>query len=382
MHTPILPSRLRGALLSHATIDALGAPVEFKPRHSFPLHITMTINENFCLPPGCFTDDTSMALCLAHSLLDNGPADYADQAKRYIRWWRTGYCSSTGSCFDIGMGTMGALGVWEGVLGVVDGVLGLEDGNEEGMRERRKKEREGLKQIEKGWSDELDCGNGTLMRVLPVALMYEGVEAERVAVQVGRVTHPHERCGLCCALFVRCVGMALKGLGKIEIAEAVGAFVEEARGTEGLEGVFVQRFGGYKGVENWEARQESDISSSGYVLDSLEAALWAFFTTSSLREGAIKVVNLGDDADTVGAIYGGLAGAFYGSEAIPQEWLGEMKGLAMVNEVAEKIVAFRTAPVRGFTQSRATARHMSDLERYRMYGEPMTPKELIWTLKK
>ncbi|KPI43138.1 ADP-ribosyl-[dinitrogen ] glycohydrolase [Cyphellophora attinorum] len=317
---PSLASRLRGALYAHATLDALGAPLEFQWRGSFPLLTTMQPNSNFNLPAGCFTDDTSMALCLAHSLLSTDAYYVEDQARRYIRWWREGYCSSVGRCFDIGMGTAGTLRAWEGAL-------------EEGRSSE-----EVLEVIGKRWGGERFCGNGSLMRVLPVALLgFEGeaVEMERVAEATSRVTHPHVRCLLCCRLFVRLVGMALEGKRKEEMAAAVGDFVWEVKNSDDA---FVKRFVEYGGLADWSNKSEDEISSSGYVLDSLEAALWAFFTTDTLREGAIKVVNLGDDADTVGAIHGGLAGVFYGEEAIPAEWLSEMKGFEMVREVADKIV--------------------------------------------
>ena len=101
---------------------------------------------------------------------------------------------------------------------------------------------------------------------------------------------------------------------------------------------FIERFRPYNDLADFEAKAVEDISSSGYVVHSLEAALWAFFTTETFREGAIKVVNLGDDADTVGAIYGGLAGAFYGDEEVPEEWLRDMKRMDLVEEVVRGVV--------------------------------------------
>lgn len=318
-----LPARIRGALLGLAVTDALGAPVEFQVRDTFPLVTTMQPNHNFGLPAGCFTDDTSMALCLAYSLLENGKDDNADQARRYIKWWREGWMSSVGRCFDVGVGTVGALKRWERLL-------------EEGKGVERC-----LEVIEEGWGGERCCGNGGLMRCLPVALLFGRDEVEGVVVGMSRVTHPHRRCLLAVRLYVRLVVGVLEGWGMEEVARAVGVFVEEGKGEERVDGEFARRFEGYKTLEKWKSKGEGEISSSGYVLDSLEAALWAFFTTGSFREGTIKVVNLGDDADTVGAIFGGLAGAYYGEEAIPEDWLKEMKRLDLVEDVAQQIVKRR-----------------------------------------
>lgn len=318
-------SRIRGAFLAHATLDALGGPVEFRSRGSFPLVTEMLPNDNFSLPAGCFTDDTSMALCLAQSLLENGPKDLADQAKRYLRWWRKGENSSVGKCFDIGLSTSGALARWEKLLGRGEGEADI------------------MRVVRKDWGKDVFCGNGSLMRVLPVALLYEeGQVAEEVAKWSSRITHPHERCVLSCVLFVRLVGLALEGKSKQELVGAVAAFVDKVKGDGDVDKTFVERFEGYRSMEDWEKRQETQISSSGYVIDSLEAALWAFFTTSTLREGGMKAVNLGDDADTVGAIHGGLAGAFYGEDAIPEEWLAKMmKKISLVAESADRILEVR-----------------------------------------
>jgi ADP-ribosyl-[dinitrogen reductase] hydrolase len=332
--SPSLPSRIRGALFGLAVTDALGAPVEFAARGTFPLVTSMLENRNFnvylngaytTIPAGSFTDDTSMALCLAHSFLDcAGENDSVDQARKYLRWLREGWMSSVGVCFDVGVSTRGALKMWEGLLGECDG-----------LEERERRER--IREIERKFEGEGRCGNGSLMRCLPCGLMVgEEEKAVELARSSSKTTHGHERCVDACEGYVRLVVAALEGREKKELAGDFGRWVDE-----GVEGVLGERLKGYKSVGDWKAREEREIWSSGYVVDSFEAALWAFFGTESFKEGAIRVVNLGDDADTVGAIYGGLAGAYYGVEEIPSEWMEKMRGTGIVEDVVQRILKHR-----------------------------------------
>lgn len=337
---PTLASRIRGALYGLATVDALGAPVEFHKRGTFDHVTSMRPNPNFGLPAGHFTDDTSMALCLAHSLLEHGPfTNPVDQARKYIRWKREGWMSSTDRCFDIGVSTSEVLAAWEEMLGDGDNDRGVNEAMQEVLSQR--------------FGDEERCGNGSLMRVLPVALLFAGEpsgsergQSTGPAMGSSRVTHPAYRCSLCCMAYVDLVGMALVGKGKQEMVEHILALLATLRdivegSLVGIDAPFHERLGVYKTVEDFVTKPEAEIRSSGYVLDSLEAALWAFFSTTSFRDGAIKVVNLGDDADTVGAIYGGLAGAYYGFDEIPKEWLEQMKKMELVEEVVEQIIKIR-----------------------------------------
>jgi ADP-ribosyl-[dinitrogen reductase] hydrolase len=314
-------------VLGLAVTDSLGAPVEFRARHSFAPVTRLLPNPNFGgLPAGCFTDDTSMALCLAASLVDcrgRGGDPVVDQVQRYVRWWQDGYMSSTGACFDIGVSTQGTLATWVRVVEEGGGGWGAE-----GSRRREEVGGRGLHEVEERFGGERFCGNGSLMRVLPVGLVYwkQGVaRAVEMAVQSSRATHPHPRCGEACAVYTRAVVAVLQGKGKEGLVQEVNAAVED----EVLRG----RLARYRTLGDWVRMAEESILSTGYVVDSLEAALWAFFSTGSFEEGALRVVNLGDDADTVGAIYGGLAGAYYGVEAIPEEWVMGLRRREVVEEV-------------------------------------------------
>jgi len=351
---PSIESRIRGSFLGLAVCDALGAPVEFKSRGSFPTITSMQPNSTFNLGPGYFTDDTSMALCLAHSLLENGlVSNSVDQARKYRAWSQTGYQSSAGRCFDIGNLTRDALGVWRHAV-VVNNQYGPH-----GVSPDAVKDHEALQRVQAIINNRFDrdrySSNGSLMRVLPVGLLFAQhlPRAARAAAESSRVTHPHPRCILSCALYTILVAQCLQDPNVSKdslvnhISECVAAVKERAaRSTSESKskyasGHFLGRFEPYTTLKNFQDKPEQKIRSTGYVLDTLEAALWAFFTTSSFREGAVKVVNLGGDADTVGAVYGGLAGAFYGDEQIPEEWLQEMKRLDLVEAVVGKIIAVR-----------------------------------------
>lgn len=324
-----LPSRIKGAIYGLATCDALGGPVEFKARGSFPKVTNMQANDNFDLPPGCFTDDTSMALCLAHALLDNdGQSDTIDQVERYISWWQQGYQSSTGTCFDIGITTQSALKSWDSQL----------RGTKAGSRARKDALASIQQRIIEYFSDDSFCGNGSLMRVIPVSLVARSeAEAVDLAAASSLPTHPHLRCVHACSLYAGLAYQALNGISKDDLAISLAKSVSDTP----LDSVLKERLQDYRVREDWQARPSDEISSTGYVVDSIEAALWAFFNTDTFEDGAILAVNLGDDTDTVGAIYGGLAGAYYGFDAIPEQWRRDLRRKDLVDEVVQKLLLHR-----------------------------------------
>jgi ADP-ribosyl-[dinitrogen reductase] hydrolase len=246
----------------------------------------------FRLKPGQWTDDTSMALCLAASLVERGGFDADDQMSRYCRWQDEGYMSSTGSCFDIGNTVRGALDRYR------------EDGHPYA-----------------GSVHLRSAGNGCLMRLAPVALhFFPDLEAvERHSAESSRTTHGAEECVDACRLFGRILCRALLGQPREEV---LLADADTFRGAESL--VALAR-GDYRG------RPESEIEGSGYVVRSLEAALWSFDRTDSYEDAILTAVNLGGDADTTAAICGQIAGAYYGETGIPAPWL---ERLARREEIA------------------------------------------------
>lgn len=267
-----------------------------------------------------------MMLCLASSIVHcQGDFDVADQVRRYRAWFEQGVMSCMGVCFDIGVSTRLALGIWKGGPGE----------EEADMNSKQRKINERLDR-------ESCCGNGSLMRCVPIPLVYyaEPGRAEEFAGMQSAVTHPHVTCREACQIYTRMVGGVLRRRGE----GGKEAVFMDLKGFEFAgSGVLRETISRYKQVGDWEGVPEGEIKSSGFVVHTLEAALWAFFTTGSLREGALKVVNLGDDADTVGAVYGGLAGAYYGMEGVPREWMDGLYAKGIVDEVVEGIVRLMDA---------------------------------------
>ena len=275
--------RYHGALLGLAVGDALGTTLEFKAKGSFEPIDNMVGGGPFGLEPGQWTDDTSMALCLAESLPERGFDPY-DQMTRYLRWWRDGYWSSTGRCFDIGSTVASALRRFE------------ETGDPMA-----------------GSTDPHSAGNGSLMRLAPVPLRYaeDPAEAIRLAGESSRTTHGAAEAVDACRYFAALIVAALAGRSKDELLDG-RAIVQ---GVEPLTPAIATIAAG-----SYRTRGAENVRASGYVVHTLEAALWAFYNSDTFRDGALLAVNLGEDADTTGAVYGQLAGAHYGQDGIPREW--------------------------------------------------------------
>ncbi|KAL4751213.1 hypothetical protein BDW72DRAFT_98715 [Aspergillus terricola var. indicus] len=323
MKTPTVESRIKGSIYGVAVVDALGGPVEFQPRGSFEPVTDYQHNSNFDVPPGTWTDDTSMTLCLAKSLIDSsGVFDSQAAIRNYINWHDHGYLSATDECFDIGTATSKALEIWRRYFNQfptikMDDLAGREGGQPE---------------IDKALKHKKYCGNGSLMRVSPIGLVYFNnmTEALYQAAASSNVTHPYPTCAECCTIYTKLIVCAINGASKKDLAAELAATRFKDRKLE-------QRLGRYASLEDWQAKAERDIDSSGYVISTFEAALWSFFSTSTLESGALRAVDLGWDADTVGAVYGGLAGAFYGLEAIPSRWIEGLQKREVIEEIADRL---------------------------------------------
>lgn len=295
--------KYKGCLAGLAVGDALGTAVEFCPPGSFPPVRDMTGGGHFQLQPGQWTDDTSMALCLADSLLACQGFNPADQMARYTRWMREGYMSSTGECFDVGNATREAI-IRHARTG--EGYCGSSHPN--------------------------TAGNGSIMRLAPVPMYYARRPQAAIyyAAESSKTTHAAAACVDGCRLFAAYLVAALHGWEKERLLDP--AAFDEWLGAEGLVAEIDEiRAGSY--VD----REPPFIQGSGYVVKSLEAALWAFARSDSYEEGALLAVNLGDDADTTGAVYGQLAGAYYGCQAIPERWLGKLAMRETIDNFSERL---------------------------------------------
>jgi ADP-ribosyl-[dinitrogen reductase] hydrolase len=274
--------RSRGCLLGLAIGDAVGTAVEFRGRGTFEPLTDMAGGGPFGLLPGQWTDDTSMALCLATSLVERGGFDPIDQMNRYCRWADTGYMSSTGVCFDIGLTVASAL---------------------------RRYQRDGNPYA--GSSDPNTAGNGCIMRLAPIPMYFcpDLDEVGRYAEDSARTTHGARECLDACRLLAGIICRALLGQSKNDVMLGdAGSFVSG-------EAIAAIACGSYL------ERSERNIRGSGYVVQSLEAAMWAFARTDTFEGAILAAANLGDDADTTAAVCGQVAGAFYGEQGIPRRWV-------------------------------------------------------------
>jgi len=272
--------------------------VEFKARGSFPPVTDLVGGGNFNLKPGQWTDDTSMALCLAESLVEKNGFDAHDQMNRYLNWYETGYLSSTGTCFDIGNATRQALEKFKATGKPMSG------------------------------SSHPSCaGNGSLMRLAPVPMFYapSKAKARLYAGKSSRTTHGAKECVEACTLFAEMLISALAGMDKetILFESSVAGIVSEK--------ILAVARGEYKD------KTAQHIRGNGYVADALEAALWCFWTTDTFSEAVLEAANLGDDADTTAAICGQVAGAYYGQSGIPIPWLEKLHLREKIIDLAERL---------------------------------------------
>ena len=290
--------RAEGALLGLAVGDAVGTTLEFAAPGTFEPITDMVGGGPFGLAPGQWTDDTAMALCLAESLAECRGVDFADQMRRYVRWYRAGHFSSTGAMFDIGSTTRRAL-----------------------------QEFERTGRVFAGENDEWSAGNGSVMRLAPLAIWAAArPEVDGVALcgTASRTTHGARVAVDACRLLGAIVIGALRGVSKEELLSP--GYAPE-REYWRLQPLCVEVRAISQG--SYRVKEPPRIKGSGYAADCVEAALWAFHRSTNFRDGCLMAANLGDDADTTAAVYGQIAGAYYGVNGIPAEWvmrvaMGEM----------------------------------------------------------
>ncbi|MEZ6044932.1 MAG: ADP-ribosylglycohydrolase family protein [Planctomycetaceae bacterium] len=303
--------RSRGCFLGLAVGDALGAAVEFKSPGSFPLVTGYRAGGPHGLNAGEWTDDTSMALALMHSLVEVG-WDLNDQAERYVEWWREGKYSVNGRCFDIGITVRQALKRFQ-----VDG-----DASNSGS------------------TDDLASGNGCLMRFAPVAIRYASLirsdikQLMNYAEESSRPKHASEQCLSACRYFALILSGLLLGEDQEEVLSPEWKVLQEVRQYKPFHPTVEDVING-----SYRRKEPPEIRGTGYVVHSLEAALWAFHKTETFQEAVLAAVNLGEDADTTGAICGQVAGAAYGERGLPAEWIHQLAEYEMLNEPLLKLIS-------------------------------------------
>jgi ADP-ribosylglycohydrolase len=311
-------NRYMGALLGLAAGDALGAPFEGLEPGSFATPNELTGGGPYGLEPGQWTDDTSLALCLAVSLVESRGFDPADQMRRYLRWKNEGYLSSTGRCFGIGGTTRAALERFEASGEPMAGV-----------------------------DDPQAAGNGSLMRLAPIPmyLIHDASRAKDVAAMMSKTTHAAVEAVDACRYMTGIMIGALRGESKEHLLSDLYSpvynywFFQQSVLTPRIDAI---ARGEYK------HKEAKDLRAGAYVVDTLEAALWCFHKTDNFRDGAMLAVSLGNDTDTTAAVYGQLAGAYYGQEAIPQSWRDKIAQRAVIEYLAEGLLRETKQGIRHF----------------------------------
>ncbi len=294
--------RARGCLVGLAVGDAVGTTLEFRPRGSFKPLTDMVGGGHFCLQKGYWTDDTSMALCLAHSLLECKGFNATDQMQRYCDWYDNGYLSSIGNCFDIGTTVSSALRRFQ------------KNGNPfSGMKAT--------------WTS----GNGSIMRLapIPIAYMHDAEQAIHYARQSSRTTHGAALCLDACGWMSAQLLDLLQGGDKASLLRVSYPAQTEAIAT-------LQQF-------DFLDKNYRDLKGTGYVLESLEAALWCFWHTHCYADCILAAANLGDDADTTAAVAGQLAGAYYGYQGIREDWCQHLYWHDEICELSDKLYYLQPA---------------------------------------
>ena len=299
--------RAIGAMLGLAIGDAMGAPEEFRPSGKFIPVTEFRDGGPFKLKAGQWTDDTSMALCLATSLIECEGMNPKDQMDRYLRWVNDGYMSCVGRAVGIGQTVLKAL-----------------------VRYHKTQE------PYQGSSNPKYAGNGCIMRLAPVPIFYHN-DAEKAvlnAVDSARTTHASPQALQTTAYFAGLIWGALDQVPKDELLEPYYTPMKDLSFTDLHPDVEKVIVGDYKN------HTIEDLLPSGYAPESLQVALWAFYNSESFEEGLLMSVNMGGDADTIGAIYGQLAGAYYGVGGIPKNWVQELDGLEYIDDVIAKLIQF------------------------------------------
>ena len=288
--------RAKGALFGLAVGDAVGTTLEFKPRDNYSLLTDMVGGGPFQLRAGEWTDDTAMALALAESLIENQGLDPADLMHRFVEWRDHGAYSCTGTCFDIGITVSSALHRW---TCTGDPFAGS--------------------------SDPMSAGNGSLMRLAPVALRYwhDRDMLAKVAADQSRTTHGAADAIAACVAFADMLADAIEGRPRSEVLHSrVGEYSPAIAAIN---------------AGSWRGKARDEVHSSGYVAHSLEAALWSVSRTTDFSTAILTASNLGGDADTTAAITGQLAGALYGLSGIPRGWLAKLAWRERIETLAQRL---------------------------------------------
>lgn len=303
---------VKDGIIGLAVADALGVPVEFSSRSKLdkePLKDMIGFGTHL-VPEGTWSDDTSMMLATMDSIIENNIIDYDDMMRKFYEWLEDAKYTALDTNFDIGITTKNA------ILKYVNGVEPLMC----------------------GVVDKKSNGNGSLMRMLPIAYYlynnnYDISYEVEIINNVSSLTHSHEISRLGCRIYVDYVKLLLDGVDKFD---AFNRLIE----IDYAEYYTRETIDEYRRILSGDIINLSreDIKSSGYVVDTLEASLWSFLNTDNYKDAVLTAINLGGDTDTIGAITGSMGGIVYGGKQIPREWLYKLKKRDYINDMCKKFV--------------------------------------------
>jgi ADP-ribosyl-[dinitrogen reductase] hydrolase len=298
-------------LLSVAVGDALGVPVEFESRQSrreSPV-TSMVGFGTHNVPPGTFSDDSSLTFCLAEALTKE--FDLNTIGRNFVKWYYNNYWTATGNVFDIGIAT----------------------------REAINRLKKGVRPDLAGGLDESSNGNGSLMRILPLVFFLSDKpinERYEITKKVSSITHGHIRSIISCFYYLEFAGQLIEEKSKFEIYENLQRTITEHLNSSAIKPTEIALFDRLLKENIYEIKEEK-IFSSGYVLHTLEASIWCLLTTGNYKDAVLKAVNLGEDTDTTGAVTGGLAGLLYGYEDIPEQWINQIARREDITKLAARL---------------------------------------------
>lgn len=317
-------NKVKDALLGLAVGDALGVPVEFRDRKQLDAHPVTNMREygTHQQARGTWSDDSSLAFCLAESLCLG--YDLADQARRFIDWKSKSYWTPHGNVFDIGVTTSQAINTLVQIL---------RNGDEDSL---------GLLKYQ---ADEYTNGNGSLMRIIPLYFYLRArgkAENKRIEDQFDEIwqasalTHGHIRSAVACLVYLVMADEVVEGRDKMKAYANMRARIKSFFARQNLDGYEERKF--YNVIEkDISTFERKEIGSGGYVMESLEASLWCFLTNDDYKSTVLAAVNLGEDTDTTGAIAGGLAGLYYGEAGIPEDWVNCLARLDDIKALCDRL---------------------------------------------
>ena len=310
-----LENKLKSAILGLAVGDALGVPYEFISRD--------IIKNNPCKDmigygthnkkAGTWSDDTSLTLCLLDNL-NSKNINYNDIMYSFALWYDKGHYTADGDTFDIGITTRDAIDNYKS----------------------------GKNPIKCGLSNEYSNGNGSLMRILPIAFyikkyfdgkLFENSEVINIIYNVSSLTHSHKRSLIACVIYT---AIALNLINDINIEEAINKALKDSFDYYKNE----KEINNYRRIfeSNFKKLNDTKIESSGYVVHTLEASIWILLNTSNYKDAVLKAVNLGDDTDTTAAVAGGLAGLYYSVDNIPTKWIDNLVNKELIINICTKFL--------------------------------------------